>query len=81
MVTTQEIIERSLYASLMQVALQLNRTIDPDLYLPVSAENQQRYKEAVEAIGDKFIYIFVVGHNPERGTKIVTRITIDLNAY
>lgn len=81
MVTTQEIIERSLYASLMQVALQLNRTIDPDLYLPVSAENQQRYKEAVEAIGDKFIYIFGVGNNQVRGPKIVPRITIDLNAY
>lgn len=81
MVTTQEIIERSLYASLMQVALQLNRTIDPDLYLPVSVENQQRYKEAVEAIGDKFIYIFGVGNNQVRGPKIVPRITIDLNAY
>lgn len=81
MVTTQEIIERSLYASLMQVALQLNRTIDPDLYLPVSVENQQRYKEAVKAIGDKFIYIFGVGNNQVRGPKNVPRITIDLNAY
>jgi len=81
MVTTQEIIERSLYASLMQVALQLNRTIDPDLYLPVSPDNQRRYTEAVEAIGDKFIYIFGVGNNQVRGPKIVPRITIDLNAY
>lgn len=81
MVTTQEIIERSLYASLMQVALQLDRTIDPDLYLPVSVDNQKRYKEAVEAIGDKFIYIFGVGNNQVRGPKIVPRITIDLNAY
>ena len=81
MVTPQEIIERSLYASLMQVALQLNRTIDPDLYLPVSVESQKRYKEAVEAIGDKFIYIFGVGNNQVRGPKIVPRITIDLNAY
>ena len=81
MVTTQEIIERSLYASLMQVTLQLGRTIDPDLYLPVSAKNQKRYQLALEAIGDKFIYIFGVGNNQVRGPKIVPRITIDLNAY
>ena len=81
MVTTQEIIERSLYASLMQVALQLGKTINPELYLPVTAENQKRYQAAIDAIGDEFIYIFGVGNNQVRGPKIVPRITIDLNAY
>lgn len=80
MVTTQEIIERSLYASLMQVTLQLGKTIDPELYLPISAENQKRYQHDLEAI-DNFIYIFGVGNNQVRGPKIVPRITIDLNAY
>lgn len=80
MVTTQEIIERSLYASLMQVALQLGKTIDPELYLPVTAENQKMYHHDMEAI-DNFIYIFGVGNNQVRGPKIVPRITIDLNAY
>ena len=81
MVTTQEIIERSLYASLMQVALQLGKTINPELYLPVTVENQKRYQAAMDAIGDEFIYIFGVGNNQVRGPKIVPRITIDLNAY
>lgn len=80
MVTTQEIIERSLYASLMQVALQLNLTVDPDDYLPVNTTNSERYKEAKEAL-NKFIYIFGVGNNQVRGAKIVPRITVDLNAY
>lgn len=80
MVTTQEIIERSLYASLMQVALQLNLTVDPEDYLPVNTTNSERYKEAKEAIS-KFIYIFGVGNNQVRGPKIVPRITVDLNAY
>ena len=80
MVTTQEIIERSLYASLMQVALQLNLTVDPEDYLPVNTTNSERYQEAKEAI-DKFIYIFGVGNNQVRGAKIVPRITVDLNAY
>lgn len=81
MVTTQEIIERSLYASIMQVVLQLNRTIDPDLYLPVTKANETRYLADKEAIGDKFIYVFGVGNNQVRGPKIVPRITIDLNSY
>lgn len=81
MISTQEVIERSMYASLMQVALQLNRTIDPDLYLPVSVENQTRYQRDKDTIGDSFIYIFGVGNNQVRGPKIVPRITIDLNAY
>ena len=80
MVTTQEIIERSLYASLMQVALQLNLTVDPEDYLPVNTTNSERYKEAKEAL-NKFIYIFGVGNNQVRGAKIVPRITVDLNAY
>lgn len=80
MVTTQEIIERSLYASLMQVALQLNLTVDPEDYLPVSTTNSERYKEDVEGL-NKFIYIFGVGNNQVRGPKIVPRITVDLNAY
>lgn len=80
MVTTQEIIERSMYASLMQVALQLNMTVNPELYLPVSAENSQRYQDDVKAL-KKFIPIFGVGNNQVRGSKTVPRITIDLNAY
>lgn len=80
MVTTQEIIERSMYASLMQVALQLNMTVNPELYLPVSAENSQRYQNDVKAL-NKFIPIFGVGNNQVRGSKTVPRITIDLNAY
>ena len=80
MVTTQEIIERSMYASLMQVALSLNLTVDPDLYLPISEENTQRYKYDISAL-EKFIYIFGVGNNQVRGSKIVPRITIDMNAY
>ncbi len=80
MITTQEIIERSIWASLMQVALQLKLTLDPDLYLPVSQENTQRYQKDMESL-KKFIYIFGVGNNQVRGPKIVPRITVDLNSY
>ncbi len=81
MVTTQEIIERTLYASLMRVALQLGKTVNPEDYLPVSAQNSEAYKDAIESIGSDFIYIFGVGNNQVRGAKIVPRITVELNAY
>lgn len=80
MVTAQEVIERSLYASLMQVAIQLKMTLDPDLYLPISQENSQKYQNDKESL-KKFIYIFGVGNNQVKGPKIVPRITIDLNSY
>lgn len=81
MVTSQEVIERSLYASLMQVALQLGKTIDPELYLPVNPLNQARFEADKVSMGSDFIYVFGVGNNQVRGPKIVPRITVDLNAY
>ena len=81
MVTTQEVIERTLYASLMRVALQLGKTINPEDYLPLSAQHSEEYKAAVEAIGPNFIYIYGVGNNQVRGAKVVPRITVELNAY
>lgn len=41
MVTSQQIIERSLYVALLRVALSIGRTINPEDYLPISAENQK----------------------------------------
>lgn len=80
MVTSQEIIERTLYASIMQVALQLGLTLNPEDYLPLSNENQLRFDSDRSKL-NKYIYIFGVGNNQVRGPKVVPRITIDLNAY
>lgn len=80
MVTSQEIIERTMYASIMQVALQLNLTLNPEDYLPLSKDNQLRF-EADKSKLNKYIYVFGVGNNQVRGPKIVPRITIELNAY
>jgi len=80
MVTSQEVIERTMYASIMQVALQLGLTLNPDNYLPLSKENQAMFDH--DRLGlNKYVYIFGVGNNQVRGPKIVPRITIDLNAY
>lgn len=81
METSQLIIERSLYASLLRVALRLNRTVNPEDFQPISSTSQAKQERAIKALGNKYIGIYGVGNNQARGIKQVPRITIDLNAY
>ena len=80
METSQTVIERTLYASLLRVALNAGVTVNPEDYLPVNAENQQRYHQACSSI-ETFVAIFGVGNSQVRGQKILPRITIDLTSY
>lgn len=81
METSQLIIERSLYASLLRVALKLNRTVNPEDFQPISIISQAKQERAIKALGNKYIGIYGVGNNQARGIKQVPRITIDLTAY
>lgn len=81
METSQLIIERSLYASLLRVALKLNRTVNPEDFQPISSISQAKQERAIKALGNKYIGIYGVGNNQARGIKQVPRITIDLTAY
>lgn len=47
MVDSQEIIERSIYCSILNVAKELGFTVDPNEYLPINTQNQQRFKEDI----------------------------------
>ena len=80
MVSSQEIIERSFYMSLLRVALENNLTLDPDNYLPTSKESSNRYNEDKQKL-EKYIYIFGIGNNHSRGPKEVPRITLELQGY
>lgn len=81
MVTSQQIIERSLYVALLRVALSIGRTINPEDYLPISSENQKRQEEAIKKLGKNYIAIYGVGNNQARGAKTLPRITIELTGY
>lgn len=84
MINSQDIIERSLYASLMRVALNLGITINPEDYLPLTTDNLKKQEEDLKRILKEkglFVYIFGVGNNQSRGQKLLPRITIDLNGY
>ena len=80
METSQTVIERTLYASILRVALNAGVTVNPEDYLPVSVENQKRYQQACEAL-KTFVGIYGVGNSQVRGQKILPRITIDLTSY
>ena len=64
MVSSEEIIERSMYMNLLAVALKAGVTIDPDDYLNSSGlptkETEARYL-ADKAKIKKFVYIFGIG--------------------
>ena len=80
MVQSEEIVERTFYVSLLNTAIKMGYTINPDDYLPISPENEKRYHQDKEAI-ETFVNIFGVGNNHSRGAKICPRITVNLNAY
>lgn len=84
MVNSQEIIERSIYMALLNMAIELGYTINPEDYLPTSAENAARFKEDLKKIIDDkgfYIGIFGVGNNHSRGIKETPRIVVDSEGF
>ena len=96
MVTSQEIVERSFYISLLHQTLIRGLTINPENYLVKNEDGlwvptrelNDKYihdKEAIETEltknGSGFYYIFGVGNNQSRGQKDLPRITLDLTAW
>ena len=58
MVNSQEIIERSVYSALLQVAIALGYTVDPNDYLPASEANAKRFEEDIKALKKYIIKIY-----------------------
>lgn len=73
-----------MYMNLLSVALKAGVTLDPDEYLNSSGlptkETEARYL-ADKAKMKKFVYLFGIGNNQERGAKEVPRITLELQGY
>lgn len=80
MVKSEEIVERTFYISLLNTLLKANLTINPDDYLPLSVENERKFQQDKEGL-PKFVYLFGVGNNQVRGSKVTPRITIELNGF
>lgn len=80
MVNSQEIIERSVYYALLEVAIKLGYSINPNEFLPISEENAKRAKQAIEAL-PKYITIFGTGENQSKGKKITPRIAVNARGF
>lgn len=80
MVNSEEIVERSFYISLLHTAIKMGLTLNPDDYLPLSEENQDKFRVDKASLS-KFIPIYGIGNNQVRGAKICPRITIELKGY
>lgn len=70
--------------ALLNMAIELGYTINPEDYLPTSAENAERFKEDLKKIKDDkgfYIGIFGVGNNHSRGIKETPRIVVDSEGF
>lgn len=80
MVDSQEIIERSIYCSILNVAKELGFTVDPNEYLPINTQNQQRFKEDISKL-TKYIQIFGTGNNQSKDIKLTPRIVVNAKGF
>lgn len=84
MINSQEIIERSLYSSILEVTIAMGYTVDPNNYLPITVENSNKFKEDVKAITDAkghFIEVFGTANNASKDAKKAPRIVVDARGF
>lgn len=80
MIDSQEIIERSIYKALLDVAVKLKYSIDPNKYLPVNAANSKRFNEDRDKLS-KYIPIFSSGDNLSTDKKTTPRIVVNPKGF
>lgn len=80
MINSQEIIERSIYSALLDTAVSLGHSLNPNNYLPVSKENKDRFDTDVSKI-TKYVGIYGTGNNQSKGEKITPRIIVNARGF
>lgn len=80
MINSQEIIERSVYQALLDVAVGLGYTLDPKNYLPPSAEQEVKFKSDLQKL-KKLITIFGTGNAESKGSKVTPRIVVNARGF
>jgi len=83
MINIQEIVERTMYMSLLHTTETMGYTLDPDNYLVdglPTLETERAFNTDMASIS-KFIYIFGIGNNQSRGQKECPRISLDLKGF
>lgn len=80
MINSQEIIERSLYDAILQVAIKLNYSLDPNEYLPITPESVDRCKNDKDRL-DKYIAIYGTGNATSKDIKETPRIVLNARGF
>ena len=80
MINSQEIIERSLYDAILQVAIKLNYSLDPNEYLPITPESVERCKNDKDRL-DKYIAIYGTGNATSKDIKETPRIVLNARGF
>lgn len=84
MISSQEIIERSIYTSILNTLISTGYSLNPEDYYPINNENSLRFKadkSQIESSKGFFIPLFGVGNNQSRGIKTCPRITIESQGF
>lgn len=80
MIDSQEIIERSFYSALLNTSISLGYSLNPEDYLPVSSENEQRFKQDMGNLS-KYIPIFGTANATSKDQKTTPRIVINARGF
>lgn len=80
MVSSQELIERSIWSAINEVLINLDMAIDPNKYLPVTIENQKLADEAIKSL-KRYIPVFGTGSSQSKGSKVTPRIVINARGF
>ena len=80
MINSQEIIERSIYQALLNASIKLGYSLDPNNYLPISIENQKRFKEDMDKL-NKYIWVFGTGNNQSKDNELTPRIVVNARGF
>ena len=80
MINSQEIIERSVYSALLQVAIALGYSIDPNDYLPVSEVNAAKMKADIAKL-EKYIPVFGTANSSSKDKKTTPRIVVNARGF
>lgn len=80
MINSQEIIERSVYAAILRVAVALGYSLDPNEYLPVSEANSVKLKEDIAKLS-KYIPIFGTANSSSKDQKTTPRIVVNARGF
>ena len=80
MYNSQEIIERSIYSALLQVAIALGYSVDPNDYLPVSEVNAAKMKADIQSL-EKYIPVFGTANSSSKDKKTTPRIVVNARGF